>query len=310
MKQKSIRRIFNVSALIVLVGTFIFVTESCHKKTEEGKCPPPKIIEVDTQSVYGGEAGNNFIIEIKAEGTSCSGELLYSIENGRDGTWQSENIFENVDAGAYIIAVKDENDTVARISEAIVWEGFPGAGSETEEIVVGDALHANIKSTNETCEGCNDGKIVISATGGTPPYQFSVDKGKKFIENNSFSKLAPGSYSVQVKDSEGKIYTHTIPVIIDKVKSASVKIPKETVEKFLNDLSSNRSYDVMDSILTWFESNDSKVSGQTKTGDDYTIYMYTNRLMMDGPKGSIKVEVQGVTYNDRNQISGITIKEK
>src|SRR6201999_4522556 len=50
-----------------------------------------------------------------------------------------------------------------------------------------------------TC-GNDNGTITIAVSGGTSPYQFSVD-GINFQAGNFFSDLTPGNYMVTVKDA-------------------------------------------------------------------------------------------------------------
>jgi gliding motility-associated-like protein len=57
-------------------------------------------------------------------------------------------------------------------------------------------------SSTPTCPGSCDGTLDITATGGLPPYQYSVD-GTTFQAGNSFSFLCAGSYTVYVSDASG-----------------------------------------------------------------------------------------------------------
>lgn len=53
-----------------------------------------------------------------------------------------------------------------------------------------------------TCFGANDGVITVSANGGTAPLEYSLNGGA-FQSSNVFSGLAPGSYTIEVKDAIG-----------------------------------------------------------------------------------------------------------
>jgi hypothetical protein len=48
-----------------------------------------------------------------------------------------------------------------------------------------------------------DGKITISANGGIPPYQYSIDGGITYGSSSVFNNLPPGTYYTRVKDSLG-----------------------------------------------------------------------------------------------------------
>jgi hypothetical protein len=60
-----------------------------------------------------------------------------------------------------------------------------------------------IDSTPVTCKGGNNGVITIDATGGTEPYEFSLNGGGNYQTSNIFSDLEEGNYTVTVRDSNG-----------------------------------------------------------------------------------------------------------
>jgi len=63
-----------------------------------------------------------------------------------------------------------------------------------------------VYSGNETCINANNGYISLSPTniGGIPPqYSYSKDGGTTYQSSYSFTNLAPGTYSMMVKDSKG-----------------------------------------------------------------------------------------------------------
>ena len=65
--------------------------------------------------------------------------------------------------------------------------------------------------TNITCYGANDGTIIVSASGGTSPYTFSVDNGTNYLPATGsdlrlFTGLLPNTpYPIKVKDNNGCI---------------------------------------------------------------------------------------------------------
>lgn len=63
--------------------------------------------------------------------------------------------------------------------------------------------------TNPGCSG-NDGQIIINATNGTTPYQYSIDGGNTFQSSNTFTNLIGGSYTITVMDASGCSTTESI----------------------------------------------------------------------------------------------------
>lgn len=67
--------------------------------------------------------------------------------------------------------------------------------------IVAGSLTATITPTDISCNGAANGSAVASATGGTSPYQFSIDGGITFQSSGTFSNLLAGNYSVIVHDA-------------------------------------------------------------------------------------------------------------
>lgn len=115
----------------------------------------------------------------------------YSIDGT---TWQAGNMF-NVPAGNYTITIRDANGCISTQNATV-----------TEPAV----LAANSATTNASCNGGNDGTIVVTATGGNNSYTYSID-GTNFQSSNQFN-VAPGNYTVTVKDNLGCTTTFSTTV--------------------------------------------------------------------------------------------------
>ncbi len=192
---------------------------------------PPYTYSIDgvnysTANVYTNLAAGNYQVRFR-DASGCSGELFVFIaeppllrataspapalcqgqnngtitaqptggtpgyEYSLDGVnYQASSIF-NVVAGTYTITTRDRNGCTASVSGIVVTEP--------------SALTATAVSANATCDGGNDGTITITAGGGSPGYQYSVD-GANFQASNVFN-LAPGFYNVSVKDVNGCVIT-------------------------------------------------------------------------------------------------------
>lgn len=116
----------------------------------------------------------------------------YSI-NGN--TYQAGNSFTGLAPGAYTVYVKDANNCLATVAVTIA--------NVTSPIVTAVA-------TTATCANFN-GSITAAASGGTIPYQYSVE-GINFQTANFFTGLAAGSYTVFVKDVNDCMATFNITI--------------------------------------------------------------------------------------------------
>lgn len=72
---------------------------------------------------------------------------------------------------------------------------------ETERATENLQVIAQVK-TEPDCNG-QKGKVEISVTGGTPPYQYKLASSAGWQRSYQFLDLAPGNYTFQAKDSEG-----------------------------------------------------------------------------------------------------------
>jgi hypothetical protein len=116
-----------------------------------------------------------------------AGQLLFSIDDG--ATWNTTNVFSGLMAGTYHVVVKDTVCTV-------YWGFNPVVINEPSELL----LHG-VSVTDISCHGLNDGSILISATGGTAPIEYSIDNGLNWQLNNAFMNLPAGIHNILIKDS-------------------------------------------------------------------------------------------------------------
>ena len=72
--------------------------------------------------------------------------------------------------------------------------------TDLEDWVIGESLTIEVGIANESTEGACDGELDISVSGGTGPYEYSID-GVTFQSSNLFENLCVGCYSIVVKDS-------------------------------------------------------------------------------------------------------------
>ncbi|MCG2616412.1 gliding motility-associated C-terminal domain-containing protein [Terrimonas sp. NA20] len=92
-----------------------------------------------------------------------------------------------------------------------------GAGCSASVIVPmipqgSGALTGTATGTSTTCAGLSNGSIAVTATSGSGPYQYSIDN-TNWQPSNVFTNLAPGNYSVLIK--EGPCTSAAIPVTVN-----------------------------------------------------------------------------------------------
>jgi hypothetical protein len=77
--------------------------------------------------------------------------------------------------------------------------------SETNVFCVNEGCVVEVSVTTTVSTGDN-GTIVITPTGGSGPFMFSIDGGMTFQDNGVFENLDAGVYEIVVQDSENCIF--------------------------------------------------------------------------------------------------------
>lgn len=93
---------------------------------------------------------------------------------------------ENISAGNYSVTVTDSHGCTIIISSVVDQPAAALSG-----II--------ISQTNVSVYGGNDGSVIVSGSGGTPPYQYSID-GAIYQPSGTFSSLSAGTYTITFRD--------------------------------------------------------------------------------------------------------------
>lgn len=109
-----------------------------------------------------------------------TGALVIAWSSGDSGM-----AIDQLEPGSYSVTITDANNCVV---------------SESFEITSSDALSVQLTVEEITCNGIANGSIFASANGGSGSYTYDWNQGSTDDEINN---LAPGTYSVNVEDSEG-----------------------------------------------------------------------------------------------------------
>lgn len=141
--------------------------------------PGPAVNAAVTNASCGANSG---VISVSGSGTSAP--YSYSIDGVN---FQSSGNFGSLPAGVYTITVKDGNGCTTKAPVTILNSNGPA--------LTFTQLNANCGNSNAS--------ITASATGGTAPYQFSINGGTTYQVSNFFTALVAGDYTLVVKDAAG-----------------------------------------------------------------------------------------------------------
>lgn len=149
-------------------------------------------IEVTAQNPTGCSANDGSITALASGG---KGPYTFAINTG---SFVADPTFTGLSGGNYLVLVKDRNDCI-RSAEILLL--IPGTNALIAEAVI---------SVDTECLD-NNGSIDLLASGGTPPYQYKLGTGA-FSTTSVFNNLAPGNYSVAVKDEANCIFVKGVTV--------------------------------------------------------------------------------------------------
>lgn len=122
---------------------------------------------------------------ITASGSGGTGALEFSI-NGID--FQSSGLFTGLANDKYKVVLRDANGCTTE--SALLTVGV------NTLVATGDVL------MQVSCHDGTTGIITASVSGGTLPYEYSINGGP-FQASPTFSGLTPGTYTITVRDAEG-----------------------------------------------------------------------------------------------------------
>ena len=119
--------------------------------------------------------------------TGGTGTFTYS----KDGSnYQSSGTFSGLSAGSYTFTARDASSCTNTITVSL---------SQPADLVAETSIQQQV-----LCFNGSSGIIQASSSGGTTPYQYSID-GTAYQASATFGSLATGTYKVWVKDANGCI---------------------------------------------------------------------------------------------------------
>ena len=110
-------------------------------------------------------------------------------------TGTSDSSLQNIPAGTYAVTITDATSCDVVLSNLVV--------SQPNQIQL------TITATDASAPNAGDGTASVSASGGTPGYDYNWSNG---ATTQTISNLAPGQYCVTVTDDDGCIETACVTV--------------------------------------------------------------------------------------------------
>lgn len=192
--------------------------------------------------------GNGSIDVTTSFGTA---PFSYSLNGGAP---QGSNVFSGLSGGTYDVTVEGADGCSSTMSVTVV---------EPEPLVV------DVDFDIVLCFGDSTGEIIVSATGGTTPYEYSIDGGANYQSGAAFSGLPAGVYAVRVKDANG--CTDELSVDITQPAAALTAVVD------------------VDDVLCLGQSNGSVT------------------ITASGGTGAYEYSIDGVNYQGSNTIGGLAV---
>ena len=128
-------------------------------------------------------------------GYGGSGSLRYSLDSSN---WTNQAYYTNLDSGSYTVYIKDDSNCILELKPI--------------EIINPDTLFSTYQATPTSSDIAADGEILMSASGGTPPIEYSLYSTVHYSPDSLFTGLAKDIYVVYTRDAMGCKISDTIIV--------------------------------------------------------------------------------------------------
>jgi hypothetical protein len=164
-----------------------------------------------TDPVNPGERNGSITV---TAGGGAGAPYLYSLDNV---TYQSSNVFEGLGEGTYTIWAQDRLGCTSTTGLAVTL-------TDPQPVVL------NASVIDISCYGLSDGSVILSATGGIPPFTYSRD-GVNFLSISSFYDLSAGPHIFWAKDSKDNTSSVSVTIAMPAALSISITSQKDALCK-------------------------------------------------------------------------------
>ena len=225
------------------------------------EAPPALAIDFDIQDVSCNGADDGNILATPSGGV---GNYAYSWSNG-----DSKETISDLQPGDYTLTITDGN------------------GCEYEEtvtVIEPNAVFIDIDMIEDVlCNGDSTGVISVIGSGGTPPFEYTID-GVNFQSEPSFAGLPAGNYELGVRDAEGCIVmvdatvTEPAPLIVDLGENIQINLGKEVdLQALANESPVTYSWSPTNDIIDILSADSSAIRILPLGTTDYTVTV-TNEI--------------------------------
>lgn len=192
----------NLAAGVHIVG--VYDSHGCYDTLHITLSQPP-VFRADTLST----------VQVHCYGNT-NGQIILGVIGGTypyTYSWpgvtpaNTDSIADNLPAAIYTAYVTDATGCRDTVVTAITQPALLTATARTDSI---------------SCHGGSDGKVFISATGGTQPYVYQLDGAGPTQAADSFLNLAAGTHSVTVYDAYQCSYTVNFTIVEPPLLMASI----------------------------------------------------------------------------------------
>ena len=169
-------------------------------------CPIPPLLDtilLDQPSCFGKNDGQ---VHILIRGSRASVNFSLGDLSSIDGH------FSQLSAGKYTLKISNQDEACPFSIERELQLNQPAL------------LKLTIASTDISCIGSKDGSIEVSPSGGTPPYEFSLDN-HIWTRDSIFPGLGEGSYNTTLKDQQNCIAISEIDIKIKSNENYCIYFP-------------------------------------------------------------------------------------
>ncbi len=228
---------------------------------------PPLTVSLDITNAKINCAGDdNGVIVTLANGGL--GSYVYTLQDSSGSnispvTQNSPGVFSNLPIGTYQVRV-DSGDCLATSAQVTITE--PSA-----------PLNVSFITTDVTCAGTNNGRLEITASGGTGVIKYAISpRLDQFFESPIFEDLSPGNYQAMAQDKLGCFVIFDFN-ILDPIPVSIIIVSNSIIpEACEGDLDGEFSIDISGGNLPYSVSLDD-IDGTYTTGSPtQTQFDFTN----------------------------------